>query len=124
MKNNFETIFQSVSKTPSSTNLLYSPRMLVIFITSTLGLASEIIVLKTHMLTYPWSKTRGLNVGLSLSLHLHPYFVYVSNKGSGTFAQPSLLDNVISTKISYYDVPKITFGTLAHYRALWYSLFM
>ena len=33
----------------------------------------------------------------NLCFHLHPYFVYVSNGGS---SESSLLDNVISSKIS------------------------
>ena len=41
------------------------------------------------------SEARGLTFGLSL--HLHPYFVYVSSKC--TF-EPSLLTDAISTKIS------------------------
>ena len=35
------------------------------------------------------SKGRGLNFGLSL--HLHPYFVYASSKGSGESAYKSRL---------------------------------
>ena len=46
---------------------------------------------------------RSLN--FSLSLHLHPYFVYsLSSVGSGRFVictEPSLLNNTISIEISY-----------------------
>ena len=45
------------------------------------------------------SAARGLN--FCLSRHLHSYFVYASNKGSGKsvhLPEPLLLDNVIITK--------------------------
>ena len=38
------------------------------------------------MLTYP----EGLRIGVSL--HLHPYFVYACNKGSGESAHLNALD--------------------------------
>ena len=51
------------------------------------------------------SEARGLNCGLSL--HLHPYFVYVQAVKAlanlhifAGFSEPSWLENVISTKIS------------------------
>ena len=54
------------------------------------GLAHEILVLIAKMQTPSLnahasisSEARDLNFGLSLNLHVHPYFVYVISEGSG-----------------------------------------
>ena len=44
-----------------------------------------------------FSKARDRKFGLSL--HLHPYFVYVSSEGPGE-PEHSMLANAISTKVS------------------------
>ena len=43
-------------------------------------------------------KARGLN--FDLSFLLHPYFMHASSEDSGESAHFSLLNNVISTKVS------------------------
>ena len=56
----------------------------------------------SHMHKYPlanaradvYSEARGLN--FSLSLHLHPYFVYASREGSAE--EPSLLADKVNTE--------------------------
>ena len=55
-----------------------------------------------------------------LSLYLHPYFVYVSNKGSDDFVhcagspEPSLLSDSISTKISCAGSYSLVFPVIKH----------
>ena len=69
---------------------------------------SLVLVMYAHKLPLNAYADKSIGAGglnFSMSLQLHPFFVYsLSSVGSGKFVictEPLLLDNTISTKISY-----------------------